>query len=340
MKKLLLLLIVCVSASYSFSQRITQLTIEGKPSCVPLAAFNPKNNSNTSKGDAQIIFPPGTDLSNVNVTLVTSTGASVVSPSPLPTDWTSTVKDIKVVDNADENKWALYDITAKVIKPDTLPLSINTSGGDFDSDSWTPETKGWAAVAIDKGRDLVRFGSGNRSFMVAFDSAPDSLYYLIKFLAAEWDPENIFDVDGSVDGVTWTSIKQYNADEAMPISSPPVVASIKLENENYRFIRWIYTKRKSGNVSLENVLVTKKIPSSVNEVYKRQIGAYIAGNELILKDNSLVSELSVYNTAGVLLKTEVSPQQRVALSNFAQGVYIVRMKLQNGAVVADKLIRK
>jgi len=320
------------------------MTIEGKPSSVPFAAFNPTNNSTTVKGDGQIVFPPGTDLSNVNVTFVTSTDASIVSPDPLPTNWTTTVKDIKVLNSptaaTKPNDWTLYDITAKVIKPGTLPLEIKTGAGNFDSDSWTPETVGWAGVAIDKGRDLIRFGSGNRSFMVAFDSAPDSLFYLIKFLATSWDTNNVFDVDASVDGVNWTSIKQYNATEAMPISSPPVIAKIKLDNEDYRFVRWIYTTRKSGNVSLENILVTKKESSSVNEVYKKQIGAYIAGNELILKDNSLVSELSVYNTAGVLLKTEVSPQQNVAFSNISQGAYIVKMKLHNGAVIADKLIKK
>ena len=313
------------------------MTVEGIPSSVPFAAFNPKTNT-TTKGDGQIIFPPGTDLSNVNVTLNTGT-AVITEPQPLPTDWTSTVTDIKVVVEA-SGDYAYYDITAKVIKPGTLPLEIKTGAGYFDSDSWTPETLGWAGAAIDKGQNLIRFGSANRSFMVAFDSAPDSLFYLIKFLATSWDTNNVFDVDASVDGVNWTSIKQYNATDAMPISSPPVVAKIKLDNEGYRFIRWIYTTRKSGNVSLENILVTKGILSSVNEVYKNQIGAYIAGNELILKDNSLVSELSVYNTAGVLLKTEISPQQSIAFPNIAQGVYIVKMKLHHGTVIADKLIKK
>ncbi len=341
MKKLVLLLIVCVSASYSFSQRISQMTIEGKPSSVPFAAFNPTNNSTTTVGDGQIIYPPATDLSNVNVTLNVGTAATITEPTPFPTNWTSTVTGIKVVDNADANKWALYNITAKVIKPATLPLEIKTGAGNFDSNSWTTETIGWAAAAIDKNRDLVRFGSANRSFMIAFSDAPDSLYYTIKFLATPWDTGNVFDVDGSVDGVNWTSIRQYNATEAMPLSSPTVVTEIKLDNANYRFIRWIYTTRKSGNVSVENILVTKAdAASSVNDIYKKQIGAYISGNELILKDNSMVSELSVYNTAGVLLKSQVSPQQTTTLSNLAQGVYIVKMKLDNGAVVADKLIKK
>ena len=344
MKKLLLLLIVCVSTSYSFSQRITQMTIEGKPSSVPFAAFNPKTNT-TTKGDGQIIFPPGTDLSNVNVTLNTGT-AVITEPQPLPTDWTSTVTDIKVVVEA-SGDYAYYDITAKVIKPGTLPLEIKTGAGYFDSNSWTPETLGWAAAAIDKGQNLIRFGSANRSFMVAFDSAPDSLFYTIKALGT-WEGSNsVFDVDGSADGVNWTSIKQYNATDPMPGSSPAVIAKLELNNDSYRFIRWIYTTRnpaidtnKGFNVSLENILVSKDILSSVNEIYKEQIGAYIAGNELILKDNSLVSELSVYNTAGVLLKTEISPQQSIAFPNIAQGVYIVKMKLHHGTVIADKLIKK
>ena len=77
---------MCVSISYSFSQRITQMTIEGKPSSVPFAAFNPTNNSTTVKGDGQIVFPPGTDLSNVNVTFVTNRCLNCIA-DPLPTNY-------------------------------------------------------------------------------------------------------------------------------------------------------------------------------------------------------------------------------------------------------------
>lgn len=344
MKKLVLLLIVCLSASYSFSQRISQMTVEGKPSSVPFAAFNPTNNSTTVPGDGQIVFPAGTDLSNVNVTLNVGTAASITEPNPLPTNWTSTVSGIKVVDNADPNKWALYNITTKVIKPGTLPLEIPTDAGAFDSDSWTTATVGWAAARIDKGRELIRFGAANSSFVVAFDSAPDSLFYLIKSLGTWEGSNNVFDVDGSVDGITWTSIYKYNATNIMPPTSPPTIAKLELD-QSYRYIRWVYTTRNAApgnfNVSLENIKVTKfEATSSVQDVYRQQIGAYISGNELILKDNSMVSELSVYNTAGVLLASRIAPQQTIALSNLAQGIYIVKMKLQNGVVVADKLIKR
>lgn len=320
------------------------MTIEGKPSSVPFAAFNPTNNSLTVPGDGQIVFPAGTDLSNVNVTLNVGTAATITEPNPLPTNWTSTVSGIKVVDNADANKWALYNITTKVIKPGTLPLEIKTGSGNFDSNSWTTSTVGWAAACIDKTQTLIRFGSANRSFMVAFDSAPDSLYYTIKALGTWEGSNNVFDIDGSADGITWTSIKKYNSTEIMPPSSPAVIAKLKLSNPEFRYIRWVYTTRNASpgnfNVSLENVLVTKNTASSVKDTYIKQIGAYILGNELILKDNSIVSELSVYNMAGILLATHVFPQKSVTLSNFNQGIYIVKMKLQNGAVVADKLLKR
>ena len=81
-------------------------------------------------------------------------------------------------------------------------------------------------------------------------------------------------MDASVDGVNWTSIKQYNATDAMPISSPPVVAKIKLDNEGYRFIRWIYTTRKSGNVSLKIYWLLK--------VFYLQLMKFTKSNRFIL----------------------------------------------------------
>ena len=51
------------------------------------------NNITTVKGDGQIVFLVA-DLSNVNVTFVTSTDASIVSPDH-STNWTTTVKTSK-----------------------------------------------------------------------------------------------------------------------------------------------------------------------------------------------------------------------------------------------------
>lgn len=345
MKKFTILsLSLLLSASISFGQRISEMIADGVPSSVPFAAFNPTTNNASRPGDGQIIFPPNTNLSNLNVTLNAGTDASVTEPNPLPIDWSTTVSGVKITKNEAPNDWALYDITAKVIKPAALPMEIATANSSFDSNSWTTATIGWAGACIDKNQSVIRFGSAKRSFMLAFTDVPAMLKYSIKFLNPVWDAANVFDVDGSADGINWTSIKQYNAETAMPTSTTPA-GEVEIElavNENYRFIRWIYTTRNSTNVALEGITVTKGVASSVGSIYSSKIGAFLAhgNNTLMLKDNSMVSELSLYNISGALIYNNKYPQQSNAIPQLTKGIYLLKMKLTNGTVVSEKLMKQ
>lgn len=329
--------------SAAFSQRISTMTVTGVPSCVPFAAFNPTNNSTTAIGDGQIIFPPTVDLSNVTVTFDCGTDASVTEPTTLPTDWTSTINGIKVT-KTDNSSWAIYNVTAKKINPGTLPMEIKTGAGNFDSNSWTSATVGWAGACIDKNQVLIRFGSAKRSFMVAFDSAPDSLYYTIKALGTWTGSNNVFDVEGSADGINWTSIMQYNMANIMPPSTSNESAKIELNNQTFRFIRWIYSVRNAApgnfNVSLENVKVTKKAASSVQQVLWNEIGAYISGNALIWKADQNIAEVSIHSLNGSLIsKQSVSGQSLMLPHSMSRGAYLVTFKLQSGEIVSNKLIK-
>ncbi|HOV84088.1 MAG TPA: hypothetical protein PLE52_04650 [Paludibacteraceae bacterium] len=260
MKKSVYLLVLFLLSSFILkSQRINDMTIKGIKSCVPFTAFTPKNNSTIDVGDGQIVYPVGTDLNNVSVNFTIGKNMTIEEPNPLPKNWTSTVTGIKVV-NLVTGDWALYNITAKVINPAPLPLEIKTgTNGKFNSSSWTPSTLGWAAACIDKNKDIIRFGSANRSFVVAFTDQPDSLYFTPKFSGTDWETNTyVFDVDGSPDGVNWTSIVQYNKNNPMPDLSSATVVGEKID-KNYRYIRWIYTTRGGKtNVLLENIKVTKK----------------------------------------------------------------------------------
>ena len=337
MKKITFLAIFVMLAVGASAQRISALTAEGVPSSVPFAAFNPTNNSETTLGDGQMVFPAGTDLSNLNVTLNVGTDSQVEAPVPLPTDWSSTVTGIKVT-KIDLSSWAKYNITLKTIKPASLPLEIKTGAGNFDSNSWTKETVGWAAACIDKSQTLIRFGSANRSFMLAFTDAPDSLIYTIKFLAATWDVNNIFDVDGSADGITWTSIKQYNATVAMPISSPAVITRLKIAPE-YRYIRWIYTKRASTNVSLENIMVTKDTTTGtlLPEVHKVKL--YTSGDQLQIVNAEEISRLKVYSIAGSLVMDVVNPSSETNIQSLNRGMYIAELRLKNNVVYSARFMK-
>ncbi len=347
MKKVTIFLLVSFLMTPIFvsAQRIKSMTIDGLTSCVPLGYFNPKNNNDTKKGIGEIIYPAGTDLSNVTVSL--DAGADpIVSPNPLPTDWTSTVTDIKVEKQGDPNTWAKYDITAKVINPAPLPLEINTgSDGDFDSTSWTTATQGWAGACIDTKdtyKSFIRFSSAKRSFVVAFTDAPDKLTYKIKFNGTWADkPDNVFDIDASEDGMNWTSIVKYDSSNPMPESATQIEDDL---DSKYRYVRWVFTQRhsKGGSIVLEDITVTKDTASSIRNIYLKKIGVRFSNvsNTLVLGDNSLVKKLSVYNLAGTMLYSENAPQNRIELANLSAGVYLVSIETVDGVIVSKKILKK
>ncbi len=337
MKKTTFLAVITLLSCTVSAQRISTLTVAGVPSCVPFAAFNPTNNSETALGDGQMVFPAGTDFSNIAVTLNVGTDSQVEAPVPLPTDWSSTVSGIKVT-KLDNSSWAKYNITLKAIKPAPLPLEIKTGAGNFDSNSWTKETVGWAASCIDKSQTLIRFGSVNRNFVVAFNDTPDSLIYTIKFLAATWDVANIFDIDGSADGITWTSIKQYNATEAMPISSPTVVTRLKIAPE-FRYIRWVYTKRNSTNVSLENILVKKDTATNVESNEVQKVKLVVKGDQLQLLNAEEVNVVKIYSLTGSLVMQVSAPSSDMSLQSLNQGMYIAELQLKNNTKVSTRFVR-
>jgi len=344
MKKTTLFLATLLLVVSTQAQRISNLTIDGITSLVPFAAFNPTNNDASKPGDGQIIYPQDVDLSNVNVTLQYGTDATLDAPEPWPTNWTNTITGIKITSTISPFNWAMYNVTVKTIKPTSLPLEIKTGSGNFNSDSWTTDTEGWAGVCIDKNQSIIRFGSAKRSFMVAFTDAPDSLYYTIKALGTWEGSNNIFDIDGSVDGISWTSIKQYNSDQVMPPSSPAVRAQLKVNNPGYRYIRWIYTTRNSGvgafNVSLENILVTKDSTSATPTHYANTVKLFPLSSQFLrLESAEEVKSLRLYNITGSLVLEEINPAAEIRVHDLKSGIYIGEIILKNGHVVSKKFIR-
>lgn len=331
--------------STTFAQRISDLTVEGETALTPFGAFNPKNNGKRT-GTGEIIYKHTTDLSNVNVTLNVGSAAKVTEPSPWPTNWSSTVSGIKVSSTENAN-WADYNITIKKIKPAPLPLIINTgSDGDFNSDSWTPETLGWAGAAIDKGKNVIRFGSANRSFVVAFNESPDKIKFVMKSLG-DWNAEveNIFDVEASPDGKNWTTVIKYSKTELMPPASPPTEREFQLAPED-RFVRWIYSVRDKAsgggfNVLLEDIAVTKLV-SSIDKERKMEIGVTFIStkNILMFKDNTPIKSLSIYTTSGTTVCQYNNPGKAVSIPVIPKGVYLLKMNLKNGGVMTEKLIKQ
>lgn len=346
MKKITLVTVcMLLACSTMFAQRISDLTVEGATALTPFGAFNPKNNGGRT-GIGEIIYKNTTDLSNVNVTLNVGSTATVTEPSTWPTDWSSTVSGIKV-ESTESSDWADYNITIKKINPGTLPMEISTgTDGDFDSDSWTPETVGWAGAAIDRGKSVIRFGSANRSFVVAFKDAPDKIKFTMKSLG-DWDTEveNIFDVEASPDGENWTTVIKYSKTELMPPSSPPTEREFQLDPEA-RFVRWVYSVRDKAsgggfNVLLEDVSITK-LANSIDDIKKSEIGAKFISerNLLTFNDNISIKKISLYAISGATVYEQSTPEKSIVLPNLGKGVYLLKMNLKDGFAITEKLIKK
>lgn len=343
MRKITLIILSFALVLNMQAQRIGAITIDGVQACTPVGAFNPTNNDATKPGDAQVVFPVGTDLSNVNVSINVGKDASIVEPITLPTDWTSTVEDIKV-EKTDQTAWALYSITLKAIKPASLPLEIKTGAGNFNSSSWTTETVGWAGAAIDKDQNLIRFGSPNRSFVVAFEPeasyAPDSVYFTMNYLASgdpfPTDGSVTFDVDGSADGVNWTLVHQFNA-------SNPMVTGERLSlglSQSYRYLRWMFTKRAKSNISLENIIVTQSLPTGFKTYTTQDVKIYAAHNgSFQLTNSDLVQDIRIFDITGKLITAINHPTENLQLNNLTSGIYISEISLKNGQVLSSKIIR-
>lgn len=332
MKRITFLFMMSMMVLFAQAQRISNLTIDGYTALTPFGAFNP---SGGNPGDGQIVYANDVDLSNVNVTL--TAGSSVIEPDPLPTDWSSTVTGIVVTEGS---KSATYDITIKKINPTPLPFEILTGAGNFDSNSWTSETVGWAGAAIDKNQNNIRFGSVGRSFVIAFENEPDSLYHILKYLTTPFptDGSVVFDVDESSDGLTWTSVCQYNATRAMPLSADPNVKEGFKLSQGCRYVRWTYTKRDKANVALNYLLVTKDMGVSVDAVHKNTKITYHNG-VLNFNDIDGIAQVEIYDITGTKRFQTQSISKSMDVSSLQSGVFVGKITYADDVVRTVKFVK-
>jgi hypothetical protein len=338
-------IVVCLISSYASAQIVSDFSIDGLTPLAPFVAFGPSANNDPSKGGlVEMTYPSNTDLTNVNVnfSFTSPNGGVILEPAPLPTDWSSTVENIKIQRQFNGTTINYYNVTCKVIKPATLPIEIKTgTGGNFNSSSWTSSTVGWASGCITRDRDFIQYGINKSSFVLAFTNAPDSLYYSISIDHATntWPTTALFDVEGSADGNVWTQIRQYNQTNALPTTRANAITEpIKLDSQ-FRYIRWVYTNRVTVNVALENIKVTRDITSSTRQLNAQKVSTYVSDNKLKFQGQELISDLRIYNASGNLLSTHTNLDQSIDIKMLPQGLYLVKMKLTTGDYVSNKFIR-
>ncbi len=130
----------------------------------------------------------------------------------------------------------------------TLP--INYSG------PWqTGLPVGWSQTGLggDYAGVAARLDNTGDMMMVHFNSTPNTLSYTIKAnVSGTWSGE--FNVEESVDGNAWTTVKKYENDGEL---------TGIVDNETYnllsttRAVRWIYTNKVNGNIAVDDVVITQ-----------------------------------------------------------------------------------
>lgn len=325
-------------ASAAQAQRITNLEVkEGETTVSPLtkfAAFKPENTA-AKAGGLEMVFLPNQSFANLTVTPTLSANTVLKNPTAMPTDYTT--NQLIEIESTDPAGVAFYNIIFKNIKPIALPVTYNFS-------EWTKDTEGWAGACVEASGENVKVGSTNRNFVLAFSDAPETLNYSIFVAAATWDAGNVFDIDASTDGITWTNIKKYDATNVMPLSGATIAEKEQTLalNANVKYVRFNYTIRIAGNVTVSKISVTKGEGTSITNNTSAKASAFVANGakELSIVNAEEVAKVELFNVAGQNALVKVQPANTVSLNTLANGIYLVRLTLVDGSVATTKVIVK
>lgn len=344
MKKIFFLTCLAAITTATFAQRISNFTLEGLNNLGHSAAFNPTNNDENKPGDLQIVFPQNADLSNANA--VIESGTATVE-TPMPTDWTQ-VQIIKLsqtdtTTTVTTNAW--YQITCKKIIPTILPFALATTVESNFAEQWTGTTEGWAGACLSKSQKNCRFGNANANLIVAFTDEPDSLFFNINIAAEAAVAGTVFDVEESADGITWTKLFQFteaNFPGSQATKAEKAQACQLLSTT--RYLRWWYSNRVSGNVSLtDELIVTKKDNTALhNATANQSVKLYPipAVDVLNIASENEIAEIRICSLTGQTLQTIVNPPSQINISDCSTGTYQAFIKLNDGRVAVKTFLKK
>lgn len=340
MKKIFTLITAIALTTAVNAQRVKDITFEGTTALSKCGYANP---TTSAAGTLEMIFPAGTNLSNMNATFVPD-ATSHITTSPLPTNF-STTQTIAIA-TLDGVKSATYKVNFRTITPASLPLNV-----EFTTENkpvWSAETKGWAGTCIDETKATIVLSNENRGFVLAFTDAPDKFSFEVNRDANPWNETNIFDVEQSADGITWTSIKQYTGANAI-VDKPTAQEEFTLNNTT-RFIRLNYTKRsapaggKATNVYLNKFNITKSenLNTAISNEELSSVKAFVAlgTKTLLLTNASEVAKLQVVNMVGQTVMAVAQPSNNIALDQLSEGIYLVKLTLNTGKTTLSKVIVK
>lgn len=245
--------------------------------------------------------------SSVNAALAdgTYTQAVTTTPADLPVTYSSSDETVATV-NASTGEATLLKagsttITATFVGNDsynstnttyTLTVVIDYAELPFEYD-------GNGTGTLPTGLTVSGTGTYSSSPKIRFDSTEDNLILKIGEIPGElsFDIKNnsfsggTFTVQTSADGEYFDDLKNFTTitgTQSEKLNLPG----------NTRYIKWIYTKKSSGNVGLGNISVTKTNTITLAEACtdgSKYYGTYSLGKAFIVPSDLTVSEITVEN---------------------------------------------
>lgn len=154
-------------------------------------------------------------------------------------------------DNANDVYSDLISITQKGITIDyaTLPFTYDGNGqGEL------PTGLTQSGVGSYTTSPSMKFDSEGDYLILKMNEAPKALYFDVKGNPGQNGWAGTFNVQTSVDGETYTDLASYTelTNDVQKVILVNIPATV-------RYIKWIYTEKKSGNVALGNIIASNDI---------------------------------------------------------------------------------
>jgi hypothetical protein len=130
--------------------------------------------------------------------------------------------------------------------------------------------------------NAIKFEATAMFLTINFVDEPDTLRYYLRGASFSG---GTFDIQQSVNGSSWTVVHTFTAAN-IPNASLASAAPFKdLISANTRFVRFVYTTKVSGNVCVDDILVSKRPPGpeasikiKINDQFIPSSGTAVIGN--------------------------------------------------------------
>jgi hypothetical protein len=154
----------------------------------------------------------------------------------------------------------------------------------------------------------INFDSAGDALVLYFSGAPGVLAYTIK-----WHPTSgssfpgTFQVQESADGINYTLVRNYgNGVGQINLGIAPKITNGVILNPATRYVRWIYTVKSEGNISLGTLNLPAPVPSSsapsLINIPKSAVtttGATFGGNVTSIGNQTVTATGNVYSVTSM-----------------------------------------